>query len=193
MKTRPGGARWRLVGLALTLAACAGRPGPPLATVPALDLDRYAETWYELARLPAPFQRDCLRARAEYRRHPDGGLAVTNSCVTTAGRVRSVTGRARAVDGSADARLLVTFDTFLARLAPRPVEGNYWVIHLDPGYRTSVVGTPDRRYLWILSRSPGLDDAEYGALVERARAAGFSVERLLRADWSAGWPEPQPS
>ena len=72
-----------------------------------------------------------------------------------------------------------------------PDEGNYWILALDPDYRTVVVGTGDRRYLWILAREPA-SEPEYAALVEQARAAGYDVARLLRADWSRPWPEPGP-
>jgi apolipoprotein D and lipocalin family protein len=75
----------------------------------------------------------------------------------------------------------VVFDNFFARLFGSSREGNYWIIDLDPDYRTSVVGTPDRRFLWILSRTPQLDDATYQRLVERARQLGFSVSDLIPA------------
>jgi apolipoprotein D and lipocalin family protein len=151
-----------------------------------VDLDRYAGEWLELARLPAFFQRECVRSRASYR-VVEEGIRVVNRCATAAGAVRRIEGVAKPVPGSANSRLAVRFAGFWARLLPAPDEGNYWILHLDPDYRSAVVGTRDRRYLWILAREP-LAEPRYLALVEIADRAGFDVSRLIRADWGVDWP-----
>lgn len=175
--------------LVLLALGCA-TPPPPATIAGPVDLERYAGRWLELARLPAFFQRSCTLSRAEYA-PIEGGVSVVNSCLTRDGELRRAEGTATPVAGSGNTRLRVRFDGFWGRLAPVPDEGNYWILQLDPAYRAVVVCTPDRRYLWILAREP-LSEAEYAALVEHARAAGFAVERLLRADWSRPWPEPGP-
>jgi apolipoprotein D and lipocalin family protein len=173
---------------ALLAFGCAAPP--PLATVAApVDLDRYAGDWLELARLPAFFQRGCVLSRAEYAPSA-AGMSVVNRCATATGELRRAEGLATPVAGSGNTRLRVRFRGFWARLAPVPDEGNYWILHLDADYRTVVVGTPDRRYLWILAREP-VSEAEYAALVDHARRAGFAVDRLLRADWTHPWPDPR--
>ena len=101
--------------------------------------------------------------------------------MTDAGGLDQIDGVATVVDARTNARLTVVFDNFFARLFGSSREGNYWIIELDPDYRTSVVGTPDRRYLWILSRTPRLDDAAYQRLIERARQLGFPVSDLIPA------------
>ena len=75
----------------------------------------------------------------------------------------------------------MVFDNYFARLFGSSREGNYWILALDPDYRTALVGTPDRRFLWILSRTPQLDDAIYQRLVEHAEQLGFPVSDLIRA------------
>jgi apolipoprotein D and lipocalin family protein len=167
----------RLVPILALLLACASPPPP--ATVPGpVDLERYAGRWLELARLPAFFQRGCVESQAEYT-PIEGGIAVVNTCATADGEVRRAVGTATPVPGSGNARLVVRFRGFWARLAPAPDAGNYWILHLDPDYRAAVVGTADHRYLWILAREP-LAEPEYAALVETARGAGYDVARLVR-------------
>jgi apolipoprotein D and lipocalin family protein len=173
---------WSLL-LGALLALSAGCAKPPPTVAGPVDLDRYAGEWLELARLPAFFQRDCVRARASYRVIEDG-VRVVNQCETASGGVRRIEGVATPVPGSANSRLVVRFASFWARLAPTPREGNYWILHLDPEYASVVVGTGDRRYLWILAREP-LPEARYMALVEIARRSGFDVSRLVRAEWDA--------
>jgi len=64
------------------------------------------------------------------------------------------------------------------------VWGDYWIIELAPDYSYSVVGTPDRKYLWILSRTPQMDAATYDRLVRQSAAKGFDVARLVKTNQS---------
>lgn len=168
--------------LCLLLSACAGVDRKdPLPTVESVDLARYTGTWYEIARLPMYFQRHCRHSKTEYTSRPDGTIGVHNECTTDRGRVERAEGVATVVDPTTNARLTVVFDNFFARLFGPSREGNYWILDLDPEYRTAMVGTPDRRFLWILSRAPQLDEATYRSLVERARELGFPTTDLIRA------------
>jgi apolipoprotein D and lipocalin family protein len=170
----------------LTLASCAGVDSRgPLPTASSVDLTRYAGVWYEIARLPMWFQRHCVDSKAIYTTRPDGTIGVHNECVTDTDGLGQADGLATVVDPKTNARLTVVFDNFFARLFGSSRDGNYWIIDLDPDYRTSLVGTPDRRYLWILSRSPRMDESTYQRLVERARQLGFPVSDLIRAQRSS--------
>jgi apolipoprotein D and lipocalin family protein len=166
----------------LLITSCAGiesRQPPP--TVTSVDLTRYAGTWYEIARLPMWFQRHCVDSQANYTIRPDGKIRVHNECITTSGHVEQADGIATVIDRIANARLTVTFDNFFARLVGPSREGNYWIFDLDPDYRTAIVGTPDRRYLWILSRTPRLDETTYQQLVTKAQQLGFPVSDLIKS------------
>jgi apolipoprotein D and lipocalin family protein len=163
--------------LLLALAACATQPpGPPVQTVPAVDLQRYAGTWFEIARFPTSFQdsptRRCEAVTATYTPRPDGQIGVVNRCrnALAGGEPIEATGTAYAVEGANNARLRVSFFW--------PFYGDYWVIGLDPVYRWAVVGAPARDYLWILSRTPEMAPGDYAEAVARARAQGFEVARL---------------
>jgi apolipoprotein D and lipocalin family protein len=171
-----------LAVVCFTLGACAGVVSKgALSTVASVDLSRYAGTWYEIARLPMWFQRHCVDSKAIYSSRPDGLVGVHNECVTEFGGVEQAEGVATVVDPKTNARLMVAFDNWFARLFGSSREGNYWILDLDPEYRTAMVGTPDRRYLWILSRTPQLEDSTYHRLVERARQLGYPVSDLIKA------------
>ena len=169
----------RGIALAILLAAgilpahAAGKQAP-LQVVPSVDLTRYAGKWYEIARLPNRFQRDCASdTSATYTLRPDGKITVLNQCRQTDGRMKSARGTARLAGGKEpNSKLRVTFFW--------PFYGNYWIIDLEPDYRWAVVGEPDRKYFWILSREPQLDEALYNQIVERARNQGYDLSPLLR-------------
>lgn len=163
------------------LGACVGMDSRgDLPTVASVDLSRYAGTWYEIARLPMWFQRHCVDSKAMYSSRLDGAIGVHNECVTDTGKIEQAEGVATVIDAKTNARLTVAFDNWFARLFGSSREGNYWVLDLDPEYRTAMVGTPDRRYLWILSRTPQLEETTYRRLVERAQELGYSVSDIIR-------------
>jgi apolipoprotein D and lipocalin family protein len=162
-----------------TTAATAQTTAPP-RTVPVVDLDRYAGDWFEIARLPNRFQRQCVGdVRASYARRTDGRIDVVNQCRTGDGRIQA-RGVARVVDERSFARLKVRFAPSWLTFLPF-VWGDYWIIGLADDYSWAVVGSPDREYLWILARTPRLDDERAAAARGIARANGFDVERLIEA------------
>ncbi|WP_424812529.1 lipocalin family protein [Roseococcus sp. YIM B11640] len=171
--------RWPFLALFL-LAACGSQPPAPPTTVASVDLARYSGRWHEVARLPQRFQDSsslrCEEVTATYQPAAGGEISVLNECVNAldpARPRRMALGSAYPVAGSQNARLKVTFFW--------PFYGDYWVLGLDPDYRWAVVGTPDRRNLWILSRTPELPPAEMERALGIARAQGYDLSGLIRA------------
>ena len=152
----------------------AAESGSPMRVVPSVDLARYAGKWYEIARLPNRFQRDCAAdVTATYALRPDGKITVINECRTSEGKEKSATGTARlASEKGPNTKLKVTFFW--------PFSGNYWIIDLDTDYRWAVVGEPDRKYLWILSRDPRMDEELYRQILDRAQQQDYDVTRLIK-------------
>ena len=167
-----------MVSTTLQLAAAPAQTPPPVRAVPFVDLDRYAGDWFEIARLPNRFQRECVGdVRATYARRPDGRVDVVNRCRTAEGETEA-RGVARIVDERTFAKLEVRFaPTWLSWLPM--VWGDYWIIGLAPDYSWAVVGDPGRDYLWILARAPHLDDASTAMAQAAARDNGFDVKRLV--------------
>ncbi|MEO8616898.1 MAG: lipocalin family protein [Luteolibacter sp.] len=152
---------------------------PPLKTVDRVDVGRYLGKWYEVARFPKWFQRGCVSATARYSNLPDGSIRVVNNCIHYDGTQRAITGTAKPVDASAN-RLRVRFSkSWIGRLIPVSKEGNYWIIDISPDYRDAIVGTPDRNFLWFLSRSPSLSLAAFNRMKSIAQAQGFDTKRLV--------------
>jgi apolipoprotein D and lipocalin family protein len=149
-------------------------------TVPSVDLTRYAGTWFEIARFPNRFQDHCVGdVRATYTRRSDRRIDVLNRCRAGDGRVDEAKGVARVVDTTSNARLEVRFAPGFLSWLPM-VWGDYWIIGLGDDYGWATVGSPDRDYLWILSRTPELPAVEYERAVAAARDNGFDVRRLVR-------------
>ena len=156
------------------LAGCTGVP-EGVETVDGFDLDRYLGTWYEIARLDHRFERGLSDVTATYSMRDDGGVRVVNRGRNEEGEWDEAEGKAYFVDASDQGRLKVSFFG--------PFYGGYNVIELDKaGYQYSLVSGPDRSYLWILARTPELDQATLDRLVSKARDLGYPVDELIYVD-----------
>jgi apolipoprotein D and lipocalin family protein len=146
----------------------------PLEVVAHVDLQRYLGVWYEIATLPQVFERGCVGVTAEYSLMRTGDIRVVNTCIqgTLDGQARTARGRAKVVDRRTNAKLKVSFFW--------PFWGAYWIIGLDEDYRWAVVGHPGRDYLWILSRSPQMDDALYRSILDLVAKQGYDLTRITR-------------
>ena len=150
----------------------------PVRTVPTVDLGRYVGAWYEIARYPNFFQKGCRDSTAHYTLRPDGEISILNRCLKgDAGEASEAKGRAWVAAPPDTARLKVMFFW--------PFRGDYWIIELGDNYEYAVVGTPDREYLWILSRTPTLSDTTYADILQKLAQQGFDPAKLLKTNRKA--------
>lgn len=143
-----------------------------LDTVESVDLDRYLGKWFEIARYPAWFQKNCTASTAEYSLRDDGAIQVINRCRKGGldGKPKTAKGKATIVDRESNAKLKVSFFW--------PFKGDYWIIDLDEEYRWVVIGEPKRKYLWILSRTPEMEEEVYRSILSRLPDQGYDPSRL---------------
>jgi apolipoprotein D and lipocalin family protein len=143
----------------------------PLEVVPYVELKKYLGKWYEVAHLPFRFEDDCTDITATYSLSKDGSVSVLNECLRN-GKLKQAKGKAKVVEKNTGAKLKVTFFW--------PFSADYWIIDLGKDYDYAVVGTPSRKYLWILSRTPRMDDKLFSQLAESAKSKGFDVNKLIK-------------
>ncbi len=163
--------------LLLLLAGCAAIPSAryrdtsvPISSAAAFDAERYQGRWYEIARFPVPFEEGCAGVTATYALQPDGTLSVANTCRQADGSQRRITGTATP-DGPGRLRV---------RLGAVPLAAPYWVLWVDEGYRTAVIGMPSGQAGWVLNRSPEIPVDRWQAALEVLRFNGYDTRRLTR-------------
>ncbi len=163
---------YTLIALLFLLSACTGIP-EGITPVSGFELHRYLGTWYEIARLDHRFERGLTDIRAEYSLRDDGGIKVVNSGYDAdQGRRTNAEGKAYFVDKPDVGRLEVSFFG--------PFYGAYNIIALDKiAYRYAMIAGPNRDYLWILARTPALDQQTLETLLSQANALGFATEKLI--------------
>jgi apolipoprotein D and lipocalin family protein len=169
-------------GMVLSSSASAEPParGSEPMVVENVDLNRYLGRWYEIARIPVWFQKDCAcGTTAEYTLVKDGVVSVVNRCCTSDGEMKEARGRAWVVDKKTPAKLKVSFFSLFGFWL---FGGHYWIIDLDPDYRYAVVGHPKRTLGWILSRTPQLSEEVLDGIAERLEANGYSFSQFKMSD-----------
>lgn len=152
------------------------RTHSPLPTAEHVDIGQYIGKWYAISALPQFFTKSCVAQSAEYKILSENSISVLNTCFKADGKTTDIKGKAVVVDTKTNARLELTFDNFFTKLFR--VKGEYVIIKLSEGYDTVLVGSTDRKSLWILSRTPGVNPEVVIEYKNFAREIGFSAEEM---------------
>lgn len=170
-----------LILIFLGLASCSSiMRAQTLQTVPYVDLSKYAGKWYEIASYPMSFQRGCHCTTAEYTWSEKGFVIVENRCNRDSvdGRQSYIKGKAFVEKNSGNAKLKVQFFW--------PFRAKYWIIDLADDYSYAVVSHPNRQTLWILSRTPQMEEPTYAAIISRLREKEFNTSLLKKTIQKTG-------
>lgn len=145
-----------------------------LETVASVDLNKYAGKWYEIASYPTVFQKGCTNTSAEYLITDKNYIKVINRCnkESVDGIAKSIEGKAFIVKNSNNTKLKVQFFW--------PFKGDYWIIGLADDYSWAVVSHPNRKYLWILSRTPQMDEKVYREIIQLIEKKGLNPGKLKK-------------
>lgn len=165
--------------LFVSLFAYAGGGGT-LRTADHVDVSRYIGKWYTIKALPQFFTRSCKGQTAEYDIIDEKTISVLNTCLKKHGK-STIKGKAVVKNTKTNAELVVTFNNFWTRLFR--VKGDYTIIRLDDDYEYVLVGSKDRKSLWILSRQPDMPEDVIKDYAKTATEEGFQVSRLQHYEY----------
>lgn len=156
----------------ITLSMIDNLKSQSLQTVANVDLKRYAGKWYEIASYPQRFQKGCTCTTAEYTATDKGYIIVENRCNkdSVTGKQSYIKGKAFIEENSGNAKLKVQFFW--------PFRGKYWIIDLADDYSYVVVSHPNKKYLWILSRTVKMSEIIYQQITNRLKEKGFDLSKL---------------
>ncbi len=143
-----------------------------ITTVDSVDINKYIGTWYEIAKIPNSFQDQCIKnTTATYTINNDGDIEVLNKCIDEDGEVDDAEGIARVVDKQTNSKLEVSFVNIFGW---HIFWGDYWILGLDKDYKYAAIGTPSRKYGWILSRTPKLNKEDLEKCFKIFEKNGYS-------------------
>src|SRR5512143_663584 len=146
-------------------------------TVDHVNLNKYTGIWYEIAKIPNSFQKKCVsNSAARYSLNEDGTIKVVNSCKNADGKLDSSEGVAKIVDTKTNSKLEVSF---VSIFGIHLFWGDYWIIGLDDEYSYAVIGTPNRKYGWILSRTKQLNEEKLSSAYDILQKNGYSKKDFV--------------
>ena len=139
-----------------------------------LDIEKYLGTWYELARYDHKFERGLVGVTANYSMRDDGKIKVLNSGYKESldGEKSEAIGKAKIPDSNIPSKLKVSFFWIFY--------GDYFVLELDKNYQWAIIGSSSDKYLWILSRTPQMDENLYSKLLDNLTNRGYNVDKLIK-------------
>jgi apolipoprotein D and lipocalin family protein len=166
----------------LALAGCQSVPRPPLASAGPVDLARFMGDWYVIASIPTFIERGAHNAVESYRLDADGTIATTFTFRADGfdGPLKRYTPRGFVVDRATNAVWGMQFVW--------PIRADYRIAYLSADYSRTVIARERRDYLWIMARTPAIDEAELQPLLQFAVAQGYDPARIQRVPqrWDAG-------
>ncbi len=163
-----------LIGVLLMAISACGTSGDELDTVEFVDIPRFMGDWYVIANIPTFLEKGAHNAVENYKLDEDGSIATT------------FTYRKNAFDGERkeySPRGFVTDDPSNAVWGMRfvwPIKADYRIIYLADDYSLTVIGRNKRDYVWIMSRSPHIDDETYARMLKLVVSVGYDLERIRR-------------
>jgi apolipoprotein D and lipocalin family protein len=175
--TAAGSLRRRWLGAAMTAVAliasgCAIKVPSTVQPVTSFQIEKYAGTWYEVARIDHFFERGLVNVSAQYVLNPDGTVKVVNRGFDPeTGKWKESQGKARFTGASDVAALKVSFFG--------PFYGGYNVVHLDEGYQTALVIGSSLDYMWILSRDKTMSPQTRSELMRKAQQVGVDLRKVI--------------
>jgi apolipoprotein D and lipocalin family protein len=159
--------------LALLTAACS-TPGPPLATVEYVDLERFMGDWYVIASIPTVLEKEAFNAVESYRLEPDGSIATTFTFRKGGfeGPEKVYTPRGFVTDTESNAIWGMQFVW--------PVKADYRITWLSPDYGMVVIARNKLDYVWIMARDPVIPESDYETLLAHVSALGYDTAQLRK-------------
>lgn len=143
--------------------------GIPNKTVEKIDLKRFGGKWYSLYSIPTPFDKNSMQTTTTYTLNKDGYYNVlTTGKKTTDNEEHTYNSKLFPIDGSGKMKAQFLW----------PFKVDYWVIDLADDYSYVVVGHPDKKFLFIMSRKPGMDKKLHDELVAKCKAMGYDTDKL---------------
>ncbi len=161
-----------ILSIAATIFSSCSSPLPPPQTVTNFKLEKFDGEWHEIARLPNSFEKDLVAAKAIYGIGTESPISIKNTGLKADGTVTEIQGSADVVG---DGKLKVRFAPFPANL----FTGDYWILWINKPYTEAVVGSPSRKFLWLLSKNPQTKAQDFTEALQLVKAQGFPVNKLI--------------
>jgi apolipoprotein D and lipocalin family protein len=164
-----------LVGLfTAIMSACASQNASPVKSVSYVNLNKFMGDWYVIACIPTVIEIEAYNAIESYRLEKDGSIDTT------------FVFRKGGFDGSEkryNPRGFVVENTGNAVWGMQfiwPFKSEFIIAYLDKDYTSTIIARNARDYVWIMARTPFINDNQYQELTKTVANLGYEVSKLRK-------------
>mmetsp|Transcript_93 Transcript_93/g.249 ORF Transcript_93/g.249 Transcript_93/m.249 type:complete len:532 (-) Transcript_93:399-1994(-) len=142
-----------------------------------LDIERFMGKWYVVANIPTPFDKGTINNTEDYRWDASTKtiyvvFSYSNTELTKTSRLKQ-----RATiknEGNTEWKIAPKIGIYV----PLPVP--YIVADCAEDYSYSIIGIPDRSYVWVMTRTPSPGQAVVDDLIRKVRALGYDESKVVQ-------------
>ena len=156
------------------LAACSVMPADNFPVEEQVDLDRYMGKWYVIAHIPPSVTENAYNSIERYEQTEPGKIATTFTYREGGfdGEPKTMKPTGTVIENTQNAVWAMRF-YWVMRM-------QYLISYVDADYQTTIVARDKRDYVWIMARSPQIDDATYDSLVQKVADYGYDTSKLRK-------------
>jgi apolipoprotein D and lipocalin family protein len=156
----------------LILAACSTHP--PLKKVEKVEISRFMGKWYVIANIPTFVEKEAHNAVETYswnNKENRVDVVFEFNKGSFKGEKKTYTQKAFVIDDSGSEWRIQFF---------WPLKFPYIIMDLADDYSYTVIGVPNRSYIWIMSRTPTLEEKTYQGILKRISGQDYNISLIQK-------------
>ena len=163
----------------LSLAACAASQ-EPIEPVETVDIEKFMGDWYVIAHIPTFLEDKAYNAIESYSLDSEGNIPTVFTFREGGfdGEEKRYEPKGFVKEGTNNAIWGMQFVW--------PIKADYRIMYLDEDYQLTVIGRNKRDFVWIMARTPEIDDDQYDQMIELIRDAGYAMDDMRKVPQQ--WP-----
>ena len=151
----------------------------PLKTVEYVDLEKYMGKWYVIANIPTFIEKRATNAIENYKLNDNGEVETTFTFYQDSpiGKKKEYNPKGYVFNKETNAEWRMQFIW--------PFKMPFLIIDLDKNYTYTVIGYPNRNYVWIMSREPKMTSEIFDKILKNLLSVGYDISKIKKVlqDW----------
>jgi len=144
-----------------------------MQTVEKVDIERFMGEWYVIGIIPNFIEKHAMNGIESYELLPNNEVKIDYRFTDSKnGKVKHMQPKGWIYDDTTYAEWRVQFIW--------PVKFPYLIIDLAEDYSYTVIGVPNRKFIWIMSRKPEIPDNTYQSILKRAEENGYDISKIVK-------------
>jgi apolipoprotein D and lipocalin family protein len=161
-----------VLSILIILTSCS--MGGKMQTVKHVELERFMGSWYVIGIIPNLIEKNAVNGIESYSLNEDNSIAIEYKFhkKSPQGKLKVMHPKAWVYDTNSNAEWRVQFIW--------PIKFPYLIIDLAEDYSYTVIGVPNKKYVWIMSRAPEMPEPVYAEILRKLETIGYDIKKIKR-------------